>query len=174
MTSKIVNGFNFKSGTPLKDIQKVRAQIRTYAIRNLQDPLQKIVDPFQTNIKIETRTKTVGDTFTATVRARDNIETTNRASGKPIASAKIFEFLNSGTKVSYVRMPQPYSHATSPNSLITQSAEYNRNGISFRKESIKGISARNWTTLLDKQRAPATKRLLDKIGDFIVSRTKQV
>jgi len=162
--------FTFIKDISRQTVNKAKAQMRTYAIANFQRPLQRIVDPFLSDIRIVTRVKSTGDKYTVTVKADDRIVTSNRLGG-PILSSKIFEYLNSGTEQRAVGMPKDYQAGTTPGSLSSSGANYDRERLYFLDEPIDGIEARNWTQTLVNQRIPATERLMKKVGRLISDAT---
>ena len=117
----------------------------------LKPELERIVAPFETNIPFVLRESSSGDSEKVLV-GPDLGPTTLNAAGDTVRTADIFFWLDQGTDVRYVTMPDDFSNETSPGSLATRRAEYDRARIKVdRGNPHEGIEARNFLEQVGKQ-----------------------
>ena len=106
--------------------------------------LEKIVAPFETNIPIVLEEEITPNS--ARVHVGPSLAgTTTNAAGQHVKVADILFWLDQGTDVRYVTMPDDFSNETSPGSLATRRAEYDRARIKVdRGNPHDGIEARKF------------------------------
>ena len=105
-------------------------------------PLEDVVGPFEHDFRVVTKRKLSGDKVTfITDIMNDPVET---PLGTETDLNEIFYYLNNGTSERFAQMPSTFTPESSPGSLATRSAGYDRNQIGFSEESLDGIQARNF------------------------------
>lgn len=125
--------------------------------------LQEIVSPFNSSINIVAIYRQDSDGYIVEVMGNPNDVATINAANNSVSSHDLFKFLDGGTSVRYVGMPDDFRNETTPNSKDTTSQEYDRDEIYFRRNPITpGIEARNWLKLIKEETGPKLKENLDK------------
>lgn len=110
--------------------------------------LDMLVEPFDSRIEFEVDHAFDGDTYVTNISPSDNFAGLNAAE-KPITSKELFIFLDEGTSVSYVIMPDDFDNETTPDSLSTRHVDYQRDEIMFSSEPGRGIAPRNFLAQVD-------------------------
>lgn len=110
--------------------------------------LDMLVEPFDSRITFVVSHDFDGDTYVTNISPSDTVAGLNAAE-QPVTSKELFTFLDEGTSVSYVIMPDDFDNETSPNSLDTRHVDYRRDQIMFSSEPGSGIAARNFLEQVD-------------------------
>lgn len=110
--------------------------------------LDMLVEPFDSRITFNVEHDFDGDTYVTNISPSDAFAGLNAAE-QPVTSKELFIFLDEGTSVSYVIMPNDFDNETNPDSLSTRHVDYQRDKIMFSSEPGSGIVARNFLEQVD-------------------------
>lgn len=113
-----------------------------------QTKLEEIVGPFDARITFRTTSDESNGNYTTNISPTDQTATLN-AAGDIVTSIDLFRWLDEGTKERWVSMPEDFRNETTPNSLGTQHADYEKDNIFFLNEPETGIEARNFLEQID-------------------------
>jgi len=115
----------------------------------IKEELDKIVAPFNSNIDVIVVNKTDSRDYIVEIMGNPNDSATTNAANQSVTSHDLLKFLDGGTDIQYVGMPEGFENETRPNSKDTTSKSYDREGIYFLPDPITpGIAARNWFSML--------------------------
>lgn len=132
-----------------------------------QAKLEEIVQPFDSRISFRTNSDETTEDFITNVSPTDDVAGLNAADDQ-VTSKELFNWLDAGTDIRYVGMPDEFSNETSPNSLNTSHADYNRNDIFFLKEPTVGIDARQFLKQIDElYRNLYRTQMINTISNYI-------
>lgn len=142
---------------PKKRLSRVKKQIqngvRKQFAEQIKKRLEEVTDPFQTDFEfIIEETERDGDLFFEILPADVDIPR-QRKDGGFVNARILFSVLNDGsTNQVFVSYPDDFELESSPNSLSTSSAGYDRGQIYVDKNrSGTNTDARNWTILISKE-----------------------
>lgn len=113
----------------------------TIARNYYQAKLEEIVQPFDSRIEFATVSEMRGGSYVTNIAPTEDVAGIN-AANSPVTSRELFNWLDQGTAYRMVGMPEDMQNETSPNSLSTQSSNYDRDEIYFFDEPRPGIDAR--------------------------------
>jgi len=129
--------------------------------------LDEIVQPFDSRISFRVASDETSDDYITNISPTDEIAGLN-AADDPVTSKELFNWLDAGTSIRYVGMPDEFSHETTPNSLATSHAEYDRNDIFFLDEPTVGIEARHFLRQIDElYRSLYRTQMINTINNYI-------
>lgn len=109
--------------------------------------LEEVVKPFDSRITFETQNRYNNGDYVTNIGPSKEVAGTN-AAGDSVTSLELFKWLDEGTSVRYVGMPDSFTNETRPNSTFTNHADYSRDDIYFVSEPFPGIEARNFLKLV--------------------------
>lgn len=115
---------------------------KQYHLKGLQD----VVAPFDSRIEFNVQSRYDGGNYITNIGPSDNIAGQN-AADKDVTSKELFMWLDEGTSVTTVVMPEDFTNETSPNSIDTSHADYDREEIFFSGNIYPGMEARNFLRL---------------------------
>jgi hypothetical protein len=127
----------------------------------IKEELTQIVSPFDSNIKVIAVNRIDSRDYIVEIMGSGDTATIN-AAGEPVSSHDLLKFLDGGTSVRYVGMPNEFSNETTPNSKDTTHKDYDRDDIYFLSEPTIGMTARRWFKLLIEEFEPIIKERLNK------------
>lgn len=131
---------------PLRDIiLKENSRLASVYYRN---KLEEIVLPFDSRIRFVVVSSDNGRNYITNISPSQDAAGVN-ATGDTVTSLELFKWLDEGTDIRYVGMPEDFTRETTPNSLGTNHASYDRDDIFFLKEPTDGIEARNFLRQID-------------------------
>ena len=134
--------------------------------QNYHTQLERIVAPFESDIQFNYQRIKDGDDIVYGSEAADNIATIN-ASGDAITSAELFTFLDEGTDSRYVILPSNFQNETTPDSLETFNATYDRDEIYITKVDQGGIEARRFVETLIRLKEADTGRQIKTAAQLL-------
>lgn len=119
--------------------------------------LQSYVDNFEESFPIDLEAFEDGDSIKITVGAKAGSNVTN-AANQIISADDLMRFLNDGTDVRYVTMPDDFDNETSPGDTTSRHVDYDRDRIFFgnTQDGIEGrffleaIAELYWKTIEDR------------------------
>lgn len=127
-----------------KIVSRLKREQETISKTSHKLELDRIVSPLDTNIQFLVESSESGGNYKTVIKPDPTI-TSIRADGSSIQTALIFMFLDQGTEVRYAKMPPDFSNETSPNSLSTSHADYDRSKIFIDTDNPQpGLDARNF------------------------------
>lgn len=132
-TKKKIEGL----GTAIR-LEQVKVAKQIYMAR-----LQELVQPFDSRIEFRVQSRYNAGSYVTNISPTEDVAGTN-AADKPVTSKELFTWLDEGTSVTTVVMPDEFSNETSPNSLDTNHADYDREEIYFSGNIYPGMDARNF------------------------------
>lgn len=124
-------------GTAIR-LEQIKVAKQIYMAR-----LQELVQPFDSRIEFQVQSRYAEGNYITNISPTDDIAGIN-AADKPVTSKELFTWLDEGTSVTTVVMPDEFSNETSPNSLDTSHADYDREEIYFSGNIYPGMDARNF------------------------------
>ena len=126
------------------------------ATTNYLPALQRIVEPFDTDIPFTSITSNSGGDLRVLLQPLVG-PTVERANGDAVLTAQIFFWLNDGTNERFAHMPGDFQNESFPNSLSTRSSSYDRSKI-YLGDSLPGLEPRNFLKLVKREMAPTYRR----------------
>lgn len=109
--------------------------------------LEEVVAPFDSRITFRTLSRYRNGDYVTNIAPTDEIAGLN-AADTPVTSKELFNWLDAGTSVTTVVMPDEFSNETIPNSIFTSHADYDRKEIYFSGNVYPGMDARNFLKLV--------------------------
>lgn len=109
--------------------------------------LEEVVEPFDSRITFVIQSQLQGGDFTTNISPADTIAGLN-AANFPVTSHELFQWLDEGTSVRKVGMPDDFDNETSPHSLFTSGVDYDREKIYFLDDPKPGLVAREFLRLI--------------------------
>ncbi len=137
--------------------------------QEIKQELEQIVAPFQSNVSIVVIDRKDSRDYIVEIMGNPNDSATTNAAGSAVSSHDLIKFLDGGTSIQYVGVPEGFSNETTPNSKDTSSKDYDRDDIYFyRRPYPDGIEARNWFKLLIDDYGPQIKQRFNRtIGSYL-------
>lgn len=115
---------------------------RTAMSVNVRQQLVDYVAPFSQSIPIEMYEEERSESISFEVTPRDGATYINVA-GTPVSAQTLLMWLSQGTDDMYVVLPADFRQQTSPRSMTTSPANYNRNLLYINTEQNSSIYPRN-------------------------------
>lgn len=112
---------------------------KQYHLKGLQD----VVEPFDSRITFNVQSRYDNGNYVTNIGPSDSVAGQN-AADNDVTSKELFRWLDEGTSVTTVVMPDDFSNETAPNFLETRHADYERNDIFFSGNVYPGMEARNF------------------------------
>lgn len=109
--------------------------------------LQEVVEPFDSRITFNVQSRYDNGNYVTNIGPSDSVAGQN-AADKDVTSKELFRWLDEGTSVTTVVMPDDFENETQPNVLSTRHVDYDREEIFFSGNIYPGMEARNflaWT-----------------------------
>lgn len=146
----------------LKDVAE--RTVRTYHLRRFRE----VVAPFQSDIPFDMTIEEKGDKITIAVGVVEGATTgQTNAAGDDVLASDLWKWLDLGTSDRFVSLPDDFSNETSPGSLSTSSASYDRDNIKLdlnadndgieKREFTKQIAEENFNILRNRIRLAFNK-----------------
>ncbi len=137
----------------LQGVSKALENTQTIVGRTMHmRSLQNIVAPFETDIPFEAVDVSFGDVKALRIRP-ERTATTINAAGDAVAAADVFFWLDKGTDIRFVTLPDDFERESSPNSTSTTSASYDRDEVVLDTNNPQdGIEPRNFMRLVGEER----------------------
>ena len=105
--------------------------------------LREIVAPFDSRIEFRIESEMRNGDYITNISPTDDIAGQN-AADTAVTSKELFRWLDEGTSLRWVGMPEDMQNETSPGSLATRGAGYDREEVYFFNEPRPGIDGRNF------------------------------
>jgi len=109
--------------------------------------LQEVVEPFDSRITFNVQSRYDNGNYVTNIGPSDSVAGQN-AADNDVTSKELFMWLDEGTSVTTVVMPEDFANETQPNSLNTSHVDYERKDIYFSGNIYPGMEARNFLALV--------------------------
>jgi hypothetical protein len=141
MAKKIGATLAFEHEHAAEQVRKAQYEFaRDFHAQNLQE----IVSPFRSTIPINVQQFINNSgSLMVEIRATDG-GTVIRPSKNASSSSELFDALNDGVPIRYMRMAKLFKNETFPDSLFTRPVDYDRAQNKDTGETFRGWDARNW------------------------------
>lgn len=116
--------------------------VRTAMSVNIRQQLVDYVAPFSQSIPIEMYEEEKGDSISFEVTPRDGATYIN-VKGTPVSAQTLLMWISQGTDDMYVVLPNDFQNQTTPGSINTSPANYNRNLLYINTQQQSRIYPRN-------------------------------
>lgn len=105
--------------------------------------LQEIVEPFDSRITFNVQSRYDNGTYVTNISPSDSVAGQN-AADNDVTSKELFMWLDEGTSVTTVVMPEDFANETQPWSIDTRHVDYDRDEIFFSGNIYPGMDARHF------------------------------